>query len=403
MLGFVRRIRASGSLAVAFCLVGGCGWGGEESAEPVTISSTVATEPEPAPVQVEPLPPGPANEAGLPKPERPELARSAGGPKLSVVASGLEVPWEIAFLPGGRALVTERAGRVRLLTADRKLKRRPIAEIAVEATGEAGLLGLAVDPSFKRNRFVYLYRTTAAGNQVARYRFENGRLSEQGVVLDGIVSSPIHDGGRIHFGPDRRLYVSTGDASQTELSQRRGSPNGKFLSLGPRQYRGGGGSPEVVSLGHRNPQGFDWHPQSGRLYATEHGPDGFDEVNLIEPGSNYGWPDAVGPDHAGYASPLTTYQQSIAPSGATFLSLPGSTWSGDFVLGALVGQQMRRLRFDGRRVRLDKPLFEGRLGRVRTVVEGPDGALYALTSNRDGRGSPAAEDDRIFRIVPPRG
>ena len=126
-------------------------------------------------------------------------------------------------------------------------------------------------------------------------------------------------------------------------------------------------------------------------------------MNLIDEGGNYGWPEAVGPDHDGFIAPLTTYEESIAPSGATFVTLPGSAWTGDYVLGALIGEQVRRLRFDGSEVTVNEPLFEGELGRVRAVVEGPDGALYALTSNRDGRGSPTAEDDRVVRIIPPAG
>ena len=324
-------------------------------------------------------------------------------PRLETVASGLEVPWDLAFLPDGGALLTERPGRVRRLSAGGELDPEPVAEIPVLATGEGGLLGIAIDPRYERNSFVYLYRTTESGNEVVRYRHSGGGLTEEAVVLDGIAASSIHDGGRIRFGPDDRLYVSTGDAGDEPSAQDPGSLNGKLLALGPGAYRGEGGEPEVVSLGHRNPQGFGWQPGTDRLYENEHGPDGFDEVNLIEPGGNYGWPDAVGPDHEGFVAPLTTYEESIAPSGATFVTLPGSAWTGDYLVGALVGEQVRRLRFDGSEVTVDEALFEGELGRVRAVVEGPDGALYALTSNRDGRGSPTADDDRVVRIVPPAG
>ncbi len=280
-----------------------------------------------------------------------------------------------------------------------------MAEVPVAAVGEGGLLGLAIDPEFERNSFVYLYRTTETGNEVVRYRYEGGELTEEATILDGIAAASIHDGGRIRFGPDDRLYISTGDAGQDELAQEPGSLNGKLLAMEPVSYRGdgGGNAVEVVSLGHRNPQGFGWQPGTDRLYENEHGPEGFDEVNLIEQDANYGWPEAVGPDHDGFTPPLTVYEESIAPSGATFVTLPGSEWSGDYLIGALVGEQIRRLRFDGEEVLLDEPLFEGELGRVRTVVEGPDGALYALTSNRDGRGTPTADDDRVVRIVPPAG
>jgi glucose/arabinose dehydrogenase len=324
------------------------------------------------------------------------LLRSDGAPALETVATGLEVPWDMAFLPDGRALVTERPGRVRLLSRELELRDEPVAEVDVAAIGEGGLLGIAVDPEFADNSFVYLYRTTSAGNEVARYRFEGGRLAEDEVVVEGIEAGVIHDGGRIRFGPDGALYVTSGDAGQDQLAQEPGSLNGKILRVE-------GGRTQVYSTGHRNPQGLDWQPGSGRLVASEHGPDGDDEVNLIEPGRNYGWPEVTGSEHGDFTAPAAVYEDSIAPSGATFVSLPGSAWTGDYLIGALVGEQVRRLSFDGTKVTRDEALFEGGLGRVRVLVEGPDGALYALTSNRDGRGAPREGDDRIVRIVPPAG
>lgn len=271
---------------------------------------------------------------------------------MSTIATGLEVPWDIAFLPDGRALVTERAGRVRLLSSDRRLRRQPLARIRVSARGEGGLLGVAIDPRFgDGSDFVYLYFTTASGMKVAQ---------------------------------DRR------------------SRNGKYLRLDPREYRGDGGTAEIFSLGHRNAQGFDWQPRTGRLFSTEHGPDGDDEVNLVTRGGNYGWPRVRGRAHPGFRAPLLVYPESIAPSGATFVTLPGSSWTGDYLFAALRGAQLRRVRFDGRRPTLNRALFTGRFGRLRTVVEAPDGSLFVLTSNRDGRGSPDSGDDRILHIVPPR-
>jgi len=341
----------------------------------------------------------------------PRLARNPGGPKVETAATGLEVPWEIAFLPDGRALITERPGRVRLLSAAGRLQAAPVAQVSVASDGEGGLLGLAVDPQFARNRFVYLYRTTGEDNEVVRYRLDGARLREQAVVVEGIPAGAIHDGGRIHFGPDRRLYVSTGESGNPDLAQDRGSLGGKFLALGPAAYRGAGPArPEVFSLGHRNPQGFDWQPGSGRLVASEHGPSGGDgprgndEVNVVRAGANYGWPEISGDERrGGLESPAALYRDAIAPSGATFVSLPGSAWTGDFLVAALVGEQMRRLSFAGARVTGNEALFEGDFGRLRTVVEGPDGALYALTNNTDGRGSPREGDDRVLRIVPPAG
>jgi len=333
---------------------------------------------------------------------RPRLARSPNGPRVSTIATGLNVPWEIAFLPNGSALVTERPGRVRLLTRDRKLRRQPLARIAVSAEGEGGLLGVAIDPRFGQgNDFVYFYFTKSSGMKVARYRLRGTRLRRDATILDGIEAGPIHDSGRIRFGPDRRLYVSTGDAGRPELAQDPQSLNGKYLRLDPREYRGDGGTPEIFSRGHRNAQGLAWQPRSGRLISTEHGPDGDDEVNLVTRGGNYGWPQARGRDHGAFRAPLVVYPTSIAPSGATFVTLPGSRWSGDYLFAALVGEQLRRVCLDGRRVTVNQALFAGRFGRLRTVVEARDGSLFVLTNNRDGRGSPRSGDDRILRIVPP--
>ena len=364
-------------------VLAGCG-GDDDEAPP---------EPAPSPAEVERPPKGAA----------PGLARSRGGPRLETVATGLEAPWEIAFLPDGRALVTERPGRVRLLERDRTLRDDPIAQIDVAAIGESGLHGVAVDPGFERNGFVYLYRTTEQGNEVVRYRLRGDDLEDETVVLEGIAAAAIHDGGRIHFGPDRRLYVSTGDAGQDELAQDPASLNGKILRLGAQQYRGDapGEAIEVFSRGHRNPQGFDW-ALDGSLVSDEHGPDGDDEVNLVRKGGNYGWPVVRGEDHGEFEAPLAVYPDSIAPSGGSFVSLPGSEWTGDYLFGCLVGEQIRRVRLgETGEVVVDEALFQGQLGRVRSVVEGPDGAIYALTSNRDGRGSPDEQDDRIVRIVPP--
>jgi glucose/arabinose dehydrogenase len=330
-------------------------------------------------------------------------------PRVKTVATGLEIPWEIAFLPDRRGLVTERPGRVRLLERDGRLRRKPVANVPVSARGEGGLLGLAVDLDFDRNRFVYLYYTTAGAMRLERWRYSGGRLRRERSLVDGIEAGRLHDSGRIAFGPDRRLYVATGDAGDGELAQREDSLNGKFLALSPEQYRGAGGRPDIVSRGHRNPQGFDWEPHTGRLIATEHGPTegvdgpgGYDEVNEIRRGGNYGWPMVYGFDQAGFNAPLHVYRQPLAPAGGAFVTRPGSPWTGSFVFACLRGSELRRLVFEKGAIVADRALLRRRFGRLRTVVEGPGGALYVLTSNRDGRGIPRRGDDRILRITPPR-
>jgi quinoprotein glucose dehydrogenase len=320
------------------------------------------------------------------------------------------VPWDVAFLPDGRALVTERQGRVRLVDRSGRLRTRPAGRIAASARGEGGLLGIAVDPAFAQGaRFVYVYVTRASGMQVRRLRFRDGRLRDDGLVLGGIAAGTIHDSGRLRFGPDRRLYVATGDAGRRQLAQDRGSLNGKVLRLTRAEYRGRTRDPELFALGMRNPQGLAWQPRSGRLFATDHGPSGFDgvsgddEVNLVERGRNYGWPRVRGRRHDGFASPVQVYAATIAPSGAAFVTRPGSSWTGSLLVAALKGRTLRRLRIDGRRVVADRPLLRGRFGRLRAVEEAPDGTLWVTTSNRDGRGAPRPGDDRLLRIVPPRG
>jgi len=326
-----------------------------------------------------------------------------------VLASGLEIPWDLAFLPDGRMLVTERPGRVRLVQVNGTVQEKPVATVAVSARGEGGLLGIDLDPEFAQGQpFAYLMATMRQGMQVQRWRVAaDGAMTQQAVVLDGIRAGTIHDSGRLRFGPDGHLYVVTGDAGQGALAQDPRSLNGKVLRLSPQQYRATTRSPEVFSLGHRNPQGLDWQPGTGRLVITDHGPSGFDgpsccdEVNVVVRDGNYGWPRVFGRDHGRFSAPAMLWQRTIAPSGAAFVSRPGSTWTGSYVVAALRGQSLRRLTLSGGRITGEDVLLDGTHGRLRAVVEGPDGALYVTTSNRDGRGQPSAADDRILRIVPP--
>lgn len=332
-------------------------------------------------------------------------------PTLSVdtVATGLVTPWALAFPPDGRIFLTERPGRVRVLTPDRVLEPEPLAEIDVAAQGEGGLLGIAVDPEFARNRRLYLYLTyrddAGLRNRVVSYAESGGRLSPPTVVLDGIPGAAIHNGGRIAFGPDRRLYVTTGDAARPELAQDRTSLAGKVLRINPDgsvpQDNPFPGSP-VYSYGHRNPQGLAWQPDTRQLYATEHGASGNDELNLVEPGRNYGWPLVQGRAHGSFRAPLAVYDSAIAPSGAAWYQGGGmSPWQGSLLFTTLRGTHLRRATLEeggAGGVAQQEAVFDDRFGRLRDVQVGPDGQLYMVTSNRDGRGDPSAEDDRVLQV-----
>jgi glucose/arabinose dehydrogenase len=328
--------------------------------------------------------------------------------RVETVLTGLEVPWSLNFAPDGRLFVTERPGRVRIVTGGNS--ELALTLDGVFAQGEAGLLGLALDPEFSQNRFVYLYYSATAGggavNRIVRYREVNSRLGERVVLLDNIPAAAIHDGGRLRFGPDGLLYASAGDAANANLAQDVASLAGKLIRINRdgSAARDNRFSSPVYTYGHRNPQGFDWHPTSGDLWASEHGNSGNDEVNAIRPGLNFGWPRIEGSaTMSGMEPPVVFYSPSVAPSGASFYRgqrLP--QFANNLFVATLRGTHLLRLTVDpsSRRVTAQERLLEGTFGRLRDVISGPDGYLYFCTNNRDGRGSPMSEDDRVLRIVP---
>jgi glucose/arabinose dehydrogenase len=329
-----------------------------------------------------------------------------------VIARGLEIPWSLAFAPDGRLFVTERPGRVRVIAGGRLLPEPALTLPDVAAVGEGGLLGVTLDPNFAENHLVYLVYTArhpalGLGNRLVRFREVENRLGEPSVLLDDIQGNNIHDGSRVRFGPDGQLYMTMGDAAMPSVAQDLASFNGKILRLtdaGLTPSDNPRASP-IYSFGHRNPQGLDWHPASGELWASEHGETGNDEINRIEAGANYGWPEIQGSQTLpGMQTPVLSFSPSVAPSGASFYT--GSTiptFRFNLFVATLRGGHLLRVRFDPadpRRVISTERLLEGRVGRLRDVVTGPDGGLYFCTSNRDGRANPGAEDDRILRLVP---
>jgi glucose/arabinose dehydrogenase len=391
--------RLIGTLAVASAAaMAACG--GSDTGQP----GTVAEEPDDAPAVTTPSTPPTTADA-------PAAARASGSEaEVQEVATGLEVPWDVAFLPDdGGALVTERPGRVRLISADGDLRDEPVAEVQVRNEGEAGLMGIALDPEFEDGEpYVYLVATTSDDNQVQRWRWEDGRMTREAVVLDGIAAAGNHNAGTVRFGPDGNMYVPTGDAGQKSRAQDRSRREGKILRLEPEQYRGDApAEPTMWSVGHRNAQGLAWQPGTGRLFATEHGPSGWDgpggddEVNVIRRGANYGWPRVQGEAGGeGLTGPSWLWKDAVAPSGAAFVSRDGSAWTGALVVGTLRGNALRVLDVDGGRITEETKLVEDR-GRLRAVVEAPDGSLWVTTSNRDDYGQAGDGDDKVLRILPP--
>jgi len=324
-------------------------------------------------------------------------ARAAQSSTPSTIATKLQVPWGVAFLPGGDALVSERTtGRILRVAKDGGTKKVVMRVPGVDTgAGEGGLLGIAVSKSYAKDKLVYAYFTTDRDNRIARFKL--GQRPR--VIFSGIEASSVHNGGRLAFGPDGKLYVGTGDAGDTSNAQDRRSPNGKILRLNPDGSIPAGnpfrGSP-VWSLGHRNVQGLAFD-RSGRLWAPEFGQNTFDEVNLIQKGKNYGWPtvEGRGTGNGRFVSPKVVWRTSeSSPSGAAIV---GS----NLFVGALAGRRLWKVPLNGASAGAPQKLLDGDFGRLRSPAAAPDGSLWVTTSNRDGRGSPTGDDDRILRLARP--
>ncbi|MFD9815698.1 PQQ-dependent sugar dehydrogenase [Streptomyces sp. NPDC059080] len=352
---------------------------------------------------------------GAPSPERSAVAvtgpeRDASPPPAKgsaevtrTLATGLDSPWGVAALPGGDLLVGSRdKGTVTRVSARDGHKTEVGSVPGVAPGGEGGLLGLAVSPSFRGDHLVYAYFTTASDNRIARMSYDDTRhpvdqLGAPHTVLRSIPKGHLHNGGRIAFGPDRMLYASTGETGKKDLSQDKKSKAGKILRMTPdgAPARGNPDPRSVVySYGHRNVEGLAW--DSGkRLWASEFGEDTWDELNLIEPGRNYGWParEGRGPTSGRYVNPVLQWRPvDASPSGLAYAK--GSLW-----MAALRGERLWRIPLNGAKpAAAPQAFFTRRYGRLRTVLPADHGALWLVTSNTDGRGDPRKGDDRILRV-----
>lgn len=316
------------------------------------------------------------------------------GAATATIARDLDVPWGLAFLPDGSALVTLRDEgqlvQVRSGAAPTVLGRVR----GVQPDGEGGLLGVAVSPDFATDHSIFVYFTAASDNRVVRLTFADGAATEPTVVLRGIPKAGNHNGGRLAFGPDGYLYVTTGDAGDSDRSQDKDALGGKILRI-TKDGKAAPGNPfgrsPVWSYGHRNVQGIAWAPD-GRMFASEFGQNQWDELNLIQPGHNYGWPVVEGKaGRSGFTDPLVQWATSDAsPSGIAIAD--DAVW-----MAALRGESLWRIPLTTTGVGEPDRLLRGRYGRLRDAVAAPDGRLWVLTSNTF-RGTPEADDDRVVAL-----
>lgn len=331
--------------------------------------------------------------------------------RLETIAEGLYVPWAIAISDNGKIYFTERSGNLRVIDKGR-LVQEPLITFGPPFVnrGEGGLMGIVLDPNFTQNHYIYVMQTYTEHNQlynrVIRLKEDNDTAQIDQIIIDKIPGGILHNGGRIKIGPDQKLYVTTGDTGNSNTSQDMNSLAGKILRLeldGSIPSDNPIPNSPIYSLGHRNPQGLAWNAEDV-LYASDHGPAGHDEINIIYPGANYGWPYVEGDETSTEFLIQNPIIQSgnitWAPSGMTFVK--EGPWNGQLLVAALRGEELLDFTIDdnGIDVKNMASWLQNQVGRLREVVEDKDGIIYIATSNRDGRGAPSPTDDKIIQLVP---
>ncbi len=335
--------------------------------------------------------------------------------KIEPFVQGLEVPWSIVFTSPDRILVTERPGRLRIIE-NGKLVSEPLKTFSEVSSGsEEGLMGLAMDPDYNTNKLIYVsYAYEKGGDlfvKVIRYKDNGSSIAEETLIFDGIPAAQYHAGCRLRFGPDGKLYITTGDAGERKFAQDLDKLHGKILRInsdGTIPSDNPFPNSPIWTYGHRNPQGIDWYPGTDIMWETEHGPSGFDgpgggdEVNVIVKGKNYGWPEVSHTDSKeGMVSPILVFTPAEAPaSGMFYKSGKIAEFKNCFLFGCLRGNGIMVVKVDEndptKQVSFKK--IADTYGRIRDIAEGPDGNIYFSSSNRDGRGKVQTGDDKIYKI-----